>query len=201
MAMKFSRSKAALAASACLSMVATPALADRGWGGGGGWGGGWGGGGHHDRGISAGDVFAGILIIGGIAAIASAASKSDRDRRAREQDRDYRYPDSTYRGDQSQRYGNERDSGYRPSARSIDGAVDTCVNEVERSNNRVDTVDSAARDGEGWRIAGRTGNGRQFACSVGSDGRVRSVSVDGRAAYSGDAQRYVSEPVIQRTDG
>ena len=65
-----SRFAAALAAAAALALSATPALAQVwGWGGGG-----WG---HHHRDrVDAGDVIAGILIIGGIAAIASAASKS-----------------------------------------------------------------------------------------------------------------------------
>ncbi|HEX5691315.1 MAG TPA: hypothetical protein VFX76_14975 [Roseiflexaceae bacterium] len=58
---------------------------------------------HRDR-IDAGDVLAGVLIIGGIAAIANAAAKSERNERYRE--RDYRYdrevrPD--YRGDGDRR--------------------------------------------------------------------------------------------------
>ena len=75
---RISRSASTLAAAAVLSMAVAPAVAEaRGWRGGG-WGGGWGHRGHHDR-VDAGDIFAGILIIGGIAAIASAASKADRD--------------------------------------------------------------------------------------------------------------------------
>lgn len=51
----------------------------------GGWGGGYGGWGgyrhhHHGDGIDGGDVLAGILILGGIAAIATAASNNSRDR-------------------------------------------------------------------------------------------------------------------------
>ena len=63
-----------------------------------------------DRGIDAGDVIAGALIIGGIAAIASAASR-DRD--------DYRY-----RG---------YDRGYRDDPRS---AVEQCVYAAERGASR-----------------------------------------------------------------
>ena len=69
---KFFRIGAGLASAAALSLAATPALArDWGWGG------------HHrhrDR-VDAGDIIAGVLILGGIAAIASAASRYSRSRR------------------------------------------------------------------------------------------------------------------------
>lgn len=72
---------------------------------------------HHDRdGISAGDVIAGALIIGGIAAIASAASKNDR---GYYRDDDYGYNRAGY-GD---RYGN------RDNPRQ---AVEQCVRSAER---------------------------------------------------------------------
>jgi hypothetical protein len=67
----------ALASAAALSLTAAPAMARHY---------------HRDRGIDGGDVLAGILLIGGIAAIASAASNSGRDRDAR----DYRYDDRRY---------------------------------------------------------------------------------------------------------
>ena len=73
-----SRPAAALALAAALSLTASPAMA-RGWGHR-----------HHDRGgVDAGDIFAGLLVIGGIAAIASAASKKNKQPR----EGDYRYPD------------------------------------------------------------------------------------------------------------
>jgi len=172
------RPAVATAIAATLAMVATPAMA-RGYGGYGGWGHHR----HHDR-IDGGDVLAGILIIGGIAAIASAASNSAKQKR----EQDYRYPDDGPRDD-SGRYGDyrERDerSGSSTGYRSSDGlnaAVDRCVGEVERGERRVDTVDSVDRDGSGWRVAGRTNGGRDFACTVDGDGRIRSVTVDGSAA-------------------
>ncbi|MDF8335251.1 hypothetical protein [Novosphingobium cyanobacteriorum] len=69
-----------LAVAACLGMSASPALAD-------GWRGHRGGWGHHrhDRSIDAGDVFAGLLILGGIAAVASAISKKNPNRTRGEQ--------------------------------------------------------------------------------------------------------------------
>ena len=69
MKMFTSRPAVAIAAAAMLSVTATPVLArDWGWGGGGGYGRHHR---HHDR-VDAGDIFAGVLILGGIAAIASA---------------------------------------------------------------------------------------------------------------------------------
>lgn len=175
-----------LATAACFSMAATPALArDRGWGGGG-WGGGYRGGGwghHHDDGIDGGDILAGLLIFGTIAVVASAASKSAKEKREAEENGGYRYPDEQR---QAPRY-DDRPSGSGSRdwgrSRSIDGAVDTCVAEVERGSARVDTVDSVDRDGEGWRVSGKVRSGAPYACSVGSDGRVRNLSVDGKAPY------------------
>lgn len=172
-----SRSAAAVAMAAALSMMATPVMARD-----------WGYGRHyrHNDGIDAGDVIAGVLIIGGIAAIASAASKSSRDKRGQ----DYRYPDNRYPDrdrdyrDESGRYGDYRDnnSQYRGTQSSgMGSAVDTCVNEVERGNDRVDNVDNVDRDGAGWRVEGRMDNGRAFQCAIDDSGRVRSATVDGRA--------------------
>ena len=175
------RTAAMLASAAALSMLATPALADRGRGGG--YGGGWG---HRERHDDTGAwVVGGIIGIGMIAAIASAASKSNRERQARGSDGDYRNND--YRGDyQNRDYGRNSDAndGYRgsysDSGRSIDGAVDACVGEVERGSMQVDTVDNAGRDGSGWRVSGRVSGGRAFDCAVDGQGRVSRATVDGR---------------------
>lgn len=82
---------------------------------------------HRDRdrdGISAGDVIAGALIIGGIAAVASAANND------RGYDRDYRYDRAGY-GDYDRGYGYDR--GYRGSPRR---AVEQCVRTAEREASR-----------------------------------------------------------------
>jgi hypothetical protein len=177
-----SRTAAMLASVAALSMTAAPAMA-QGWGGNGGRG-------HHRDHDDTGWIVGGIIGIGMIAAIASAASKRDRDAR----ERDYRYPDGDYRSDgyrsdgyrgEDYRYGNRSGEAsrqtYSGSARGIDAAVDSCVSEVERGSTRVDTVDSVDRDGSGWRVTGRIGGGRSFDCAVDADGRINSVSVDGRS--------------------
>jgi hypothetical protein len=167
MANKFKRSAAVLALAASASMVATPAMA-RGWGGG------WGGHArHHDR-IDGGDVLAGILIVGGIAAIASAASKAAR------QQGDYRQPQPRYR-EEVPRYGEADDRPEWRDGTGIDGAVNRCIDEVNRGRNRVGEVESVNRDGGGWRVAGTTTGDSSFSCVIDRDGRIRSVSVAGRA--------------------
>ena len=104
-------SKATLAiATAATAIAATPAQAgryDR----------------HYDNGISAGDVIAGALIIGGIAAVVSAASKG----------RDNHYDDRGRRGDY---YRGDRDYGYSDQRYSSRYAVDQCVRAAQREANR-----------------------------------------------------------------
>ena len=176
MVRKTSRLAGAMAAIAGCSMIATPALA-RGGNWGSGWGGGWGKRYHHRDRIDTGDVLAGILVPGGIVAVASAASKPGRE--ARERD----YPRRDRRDDP--RYGEPRDRG-QPSSRGIGMAVDACADEVERADRTIETITGVERDGAGWRVEGRVSNGRAFACSVADGGRIRSVTVDGRAAWSDD---------------
>ena len=162
-----------IAIAAALSLTATPAFARHysDWG-------------RHDDRIDAGDVLTGILIIGGLAAIASAASKSDRDRRARDYERNRDYRDSSTTdgnyGDESRpewrEDGAERDYSPQPQGtRNSDRAVDQCVAETERGEARVETVDAVNREGAGWRITGRMRGGADFSCSVDGDGRVSTA--------------------------
>lgn len=175
---KLFKGASVLASAAALSMAATPALARDRWG----WGGGWGR--HHDR-VDAGDVLAGILIIGGIAAVASAASKAGKNK-SRSND-DYRYPeDRDYRGDDYR--GNDyRETAPREGygtayAGDMNDAVNRCIDEVNRGRARVEGVDGAERDADGWRVRGRVGNDSRFSCTIDGDGRIRQVSIDGQAA-------------------
>ena len=127
--------------------------------------------------VDAGDVLAGVLILGTIAAVASAAN-NNRDRDYRE--RDYRYPNRAPWPQDRQRYDdrnwNDGDS------RGLDRAVDMCVDEVEQRNSDVDTVDNVNRTGEGWEVRGRMENGAPFTCRIGNDGRVSDVDVGGSRA-------------------
>src|SRR3546814_10023367 len=77
---------------------------------------------HYRNRVGAGDVLAGVLIIGGIAAIANAASRNDTARRYpnREPERNYDYRD---------RRGDTRYDG----ARGIDRAVNLCVTQDRKS--------------------------------------------------------------------
>jgi Ni/Co efflux regulator RcnB len=192
-----SRTAAMFAATAALSLVATP-VAARDWHR------------HRDNGVDGGDVFAGLLIVGGIAAIASAASsKAKRDRQAREDSRyrdddrmqdayrgqDYRAED--YRTAPRVEYGATRGaadtaqsapqtspqvSGQALSASTgwrvglgVDDAVNACVGEVERGSRSIDTIDGVNREGQGWRVGGRVRGGYGFSCTVDAQGRVRTV--------------------------
>lgn len=118
---------------------------------------------HRDR-IDAGDVVAGVLVIGAIAAIAGAA----KDRRERYEDRYPRRDDYGYRtpGDYERR-----------DSRGIDNAVDICVGEAERGSDRVGSVDSATRTAEGWRVSGELENGAPWSCAIGNDGRISDMNL------------------------
>ncbi|MCX7282551.1 MAG: hypothetical protein NTX28_00635 [Novosphingobium sp.] len=189
MAGRFSRIALASAAMAS-AMLPLAAQARPGWNGSG-WGGsGWGNRGwHRDRGIDGGDVLAGILIIGGIAAIASAANTASRNRERtiprdnRPQDDGYRYRnDDLPRQDEWRSEGRVQDwqgsgQGYGQDSRGvatrgIDGAVDACVAEAGR-RGAVDEVYNAARNGNGYRVSGALRNGDGFTCDVNGQGGVQ----------------------------
>jgi hypothetical protein len=127
----------------------------------------------HGGGVDAGDILTGVLILGGIAAIASAADNA-------------REPEPRYPRD---------DRGYREPAGSQswqgDGmarAVDICTGEVEREAGPVRSVDGANRNAGGWQVSGELDGGRGFSCWIGNDGRVSGVDVqDGAASYDGAA--------------
>lgn len=166
MAGRFARAALALAGMmTAMVPLAAEAQARPNWGGGRGW--------HRDRGIDGGDVLAGILIIGGIAAIASAASKSSNNAR----DRDTRDDDGyRYRSDDQPRYEDNQGSWQnQPSrggaTRSMDDAVDRCVDEASRKGE-VEEVYDAARSGNGYRVSGALRNGDRFSCDVSGEGGV-----------------------------
>ena len=122
--------------------------------------------------VDAGDILAGILIIGGIAAIADAASKPRNAPRYPENDARYRQP------------ANARSSD---SGSGIDRAVDMCVNEIER-DVRVDSVDGASRNGSGWNVTGTLYNGDGFSCQIDNRGQIADISYGGKVAVTQDRQ-------------
>lgn len=127
--------------------------------------------GHRRNRVDAGDVLAGVLILGGIAAVASAASKANR------RERSYPYPDQRPQ--------------FRTDARGIDGAVDLCVREVER-DVRVAGVDRVERDAAGWRVSGSLATGGSFDCTIGADGRIDRIDTgaQGSPDYRSDDRQY-----------
>lgn len=128
---------------AVVAGAATPALAqDRG----------------RDRGLSTGEVVAGALIIGGIAAVAASAANRDRDYRdgGYYYDRDYR--DRDYRSGNSGWY----DYNPRNSRRNnADRAVQQCVRAAERQAERwgggradVTQIRDVDRERNGFEVRG-----------------------------------------------
>ncbi|WP_230291287.1 hypothetical protein [Croceicoccus sp. Ery5] len=153
--------------------------------------------GRYDDNIDAGDVIAGILLIGGIAAVASAIA-NDKDKQRDEyrerypypDDRPYPqngpYPDDARYPDNGNAYPDDR---YRsaPAAGAaagggIQGAIDRCVAEVERQD-RVATVDDATRSGQGWTVQGGLRDGGQYRCEIDGAGKIRDLNVGGSDSY------------------
>ena len=106
---------------------------------------------HRDRGVDAGDVIAGAVIIGGIAALAGAFD-GKRDRRYRDRHyNDRRYDNRRYN---SNHY-NNRGGGQR--------AVERCVRVAERQARRfggyryadVTQIRDVERTRYGWKVKGR----------------------------------------------
>ena len=139
MAIKTNLTKAAIGAATAGAMLigATPAMArDR------------------DRdGIGAGEIIAGAVVLGGLAAILSSGNNDRYDR----YDRNSRY-DDRYRGRYDDaRYGYGYDYNRYGNSRS---AVSQCVNSVERGSRRygrtdVTEVTSIDRKRDGYRVKGR----------------------------------------------
>ncbi len=171
---KISRISAMLASAAALSMAATPALArGPGWGGSG-WDGGWRGERHHGDGIDGGDILTGLLILGGIAVIAGAASNG-----AKNRDQRAPLPEPRYSPPATAGYGVD-DRPQWSEGGGINSAINRCMDEVDRGRTRVDSVDAVNRAGDGWRVEGRA-DGGAFSCTVDGDGRIRQVTIDGHA--------------------
>jgi hypothetical protein len=121
---------------------------------------------HRDR-VDAGDVLTGIGILAGIAIIADAASKSDKNDRYepryedRRENRDYDRP--VYQDD------------------DLGSAVSICTDAAERTagdSARVSEIRSVTREGDGWRVEGDL-NRDTFTCAA-TNGRVDYVRINGR---------------------
>ena len=148
-----------------------------------GWRHGW----RRHRRVDAGDVLAGVLIIGGIAAIADAANKRDRRERVRDRDYDRDY-DRRYDRRNDPRYDRRDDRRtYRNNGSSgLESAADQCVAEIER-NVRVESVDGVDRTAQGWIVTGEIFNGSKFTCAIDNDGRIDAIEYDNFRGASYDA--------------
>lgn len=129
-----------------------------------------------------GDVLAGVLILGTIAAVASSSRSRDRDYRYRDRDyryrdRDYRYRDRNYRGE---RYDRRDHDG----ARGMERAVEMCIDQIERGRDRVDEIGNASRVSDGWRVSGSLNSGAGWDCWIDNDGRIRSIDIGGGSGFS-----------------
>jgi len=123
----------------------------------------------HRRGVRAGDVLAGVLILGGIAAVASAANNN------RRRDRDVVVVERDRNVDRR----NDRRVQRRSTGSSgLENAVSQCVDRIEQ-DIRVDSVDSVDRNGDGWLVTGALFNGSGFQCRIGNDGRIADIDYGG----------------------
>jgi len=133
-----------------------------------------------DRGISTGEVIAGALIIGGIAAVAASASKNKRDRYGyRYSHGDYRYDRAGYgkAGYNRAGYGHGQRMGPRE-------AVQRCVRAAERNASRysygnadVTDIRSVKNRRGGYDVKGRIAvNSHRYGARR---GHVRGVGWDG----------------------
>jgi len=137
---------------------------------------------HHGDGIDGGDLLGGLLVIGGIAAVAAAIDKDQEERRGdRTQGHDYPYRDAPgdYRDadrdvDHDIDRDSDRDYGRGPDRsdnRAADRAVEACSAEAARTGRVDEIYDVDNVDGE-WRVRGDYANGREFTCTVDSSGRA-----------------------------
>jgi hypothetical protein len=137
--------------------------------------------------IDAGDVLAGVLILGTVAAIAGAAKK--------DRDRVERVPPPPFPDDRYRYRSGENDS----DGRGLDRAVDMCVNEIERGQDRVGSVDGANRNGEGWTVSGALEGGAGFTCRIDNMGRIRAIDIGGdRAGYAPAENNQYADDVYAR---
>lgn len=129
----------------------------------------------HGGGIDGGDVLAGVLILGGIAAVASAVGNNN--------DRDDGYRDYPPPPPPQGNY-NYRD-GPAGSPSGLDRAAEICADAIERTIDPVGSVDSVRRGASGWDVDGSLQDGSPFTCSIGNDGQIHDIQTDRN--YSGAA--------------
>ena len=136
----------------------------------------------HRGGVDAGDVIAGVLVIGAIAAIAGSANNRNRNRD--------RYEERETRNDSRRTDTRDYQSNNSRQSSGIDRAVDMCVDQVERGDDRVGNVDNASRTSDGWRVSGSLEQGAGWNCWIDNDGRIREVNLGDRYSQNSNSVRY-----------
>ena len=149
---------------------------------------------HHGHGdddwdVDGDDILAGVLILGGIAAISAIANSNKR------REPVYQHPEPY-----------PEDAGYQAPAPESDyrrggmaEAVDTCVAEVEADRGPVGSVDRAQRSGEGWYVAGELEGGTAYACWTDGAGRVTDIEAgDYSASYEAPADEDAAYSTAQK---
>ena len=129
--------------------------------------------GHDDLDIDGDDILAGVLILGGIAAISAIANSGKRHEPVYRQPESYPEPESDYQAP-------ARDDRYRSGGMAE--AVDVCVAEIEAGRGPVSSVDRASRSGEGWYVAGELDGGTPYTCWIDGNGRVTDIETDTNGA-------------------
>ena len=128
----------------------------------------------HNDGIDGGDVLVGLLVLGGIAAVAGSIDKSGDQQRERRSSRDYPQRPYDYRGDdwRGEEPRGEDWRGQQPSSsRAMDRAVEACSAEAARTG-RVDEIYAVDRIEGEWRVRGDYEGGGEFTCTVDPGGRA-----------------------------
>lgn len=127
----------------------------------------------HRRGrVSAGDVFAGIAILGGIAIIADAASKSKKRNRNDYPPQNYPQQNVPQQNNSQNGFGND----------DIGSAVNICSDAALQSAGngyQVNQIRSVNRDGQGWRVEGSLvgPDSANFSCGV-ANGNVQFIQLN-----------------------
>ena len=143
----------------------------------------------HNDGIDGGDLLGGLLVLGGIVAVAAAIDKSDDEVRERREGGTYSQRPYDYRGDQDRSEIDRRDDWReqggqnRSFADQQDRAVDACSAEAAGSGQVDEIYEVEWLDSE-WRVRGDYQGGGGFTCSVDSNGRA--VVANGDRGDNGD---------------
>ena len=140
--------------------------------------------------IDGDDILTGVLILGGLAAIAPSPTAASTGSQLSASTRALPDPETP---------------ATRPGARrryrsgGMAEAVDICVAEVEAGRGAVGSVDRASRSGEGWYVAGELDGGTPYSCWIDGAGRVTDIEAgDYGASYEAPAEDDASYCTVQK---